>query len=144
MGSYKIDATYLSPHVNLASRIEAATKLYRLPILMSSSFAIELSPFAQCFLRLLDRVTVKGSALPMELYGFDVDWNNIPLSLGEDVFNQRDEFVDDRSNEPKVRERGVSLWRHVWECRLLDWTGLVSESRTCRSVLLGECVRYCF
>ena len=57
--SYKIDATYLSPHVNMTSRLEAATKLYRLPILMSSAFAIELSPFAQCFLRLLDRVTVR-------------------------------------------------------------------------------------
>ncbi len=45
---------------------------------------------------------VKGSALPMELYGFDVDWSNIPLSLGEDSFNQRDEFVDDRLSEPKV------------------------------------------
>ncbi len=50
---------YLSPHVNLAARIEAATKMYRLPILMSSTFAIELSPYAQSYLRLLDRVTVR-------------------------------------------------------------------------------------
>ncbi len=44
--------------MNLAARIEAATKMYRLPILMSSTFAIELSPYAQSYLRLLDRVTV--------------------------------------------------------------------------------------
>ena len=100
--AYKIDATYLSPHVNLASRIEAATKLYRLPILMSSAFAIELSPYGQSFLRLLDRIMVKGSALPIELYGFDVDWSSIPPSLGEDAFNQRDEFVDDKQQEAKV------------------------------------------
>lgn len=57
--SHKIDATYLSPHVNLAARLEEATKLYRVPILMSSQFAIELSPAAQTYLRLLDRVTVR-------------------------------------------------------------------------------------
>jgi hypothetical protein len=45
---------------------------------------------------------VKGSAVPIELYGFDVDWNNIPASIGEDVFNQKDDFVDDRLHEPKV------------------------------------------
>ena len=56
--SHKIDATYLSPHVNLAARLEEATKFYRVPILMSSEFAIELSPAAQTFLRLLDRVVV--------------------------------------------------------------------------------------
>jgi hypothetical protein len=28
-----------------------------------------------------------GSAEPMELYGFDVDWANIPASFGEDSFN---------------------------------------------------------
>jgi hypothetical protein len=28
-----------------------------------------------------------GCAEPMELYGFDVDWGNIPSSFGEDPFN---------------------------------------------------------
>ena len=32
----KIDASYLSPNVNLASRLEAATKQYRVPLLFSS------------------------------------------------------------------------------------------------------------
>ena len=35
--SRKIDATYLSPHVNLASRLEAATKQYVLCILLLSA-----------------------------------------------------------------------------------------------------------
>ena len=56
--SYKIDATYLSTHVNQTIRIESATKLYRLPILVSAAFALELSPYAQCMLRLVDRVMV--------------------------------------------------------------------------------------
>ena len=32
---YKIDASYLSPNVNMASRLEAATKQYGIPFLMS-------------------------------------------------------------------------------------------------------------
>jgi len=32
---FKIDASYLSPNVNMASRLEAATKQYGVPILIS-------------------------------------------------------------------------------------------------------------
>ena len=32
---YKIDASYLSPHVNMASRLEAATKQFGVPLLIS-------------------------------------------------------------------------------------------------------------
>lgn len=34
---YKIDASYLSPNVNMASRLEAATKQYGVPILISGA-----------------------------------------------------------------------------------------------------------
>lgn len=33
---FKIDASYLSPNVNMASRLEAATKQYGVPLLISS------------------------------------------------------------------------------------------------------------
>lgn len=41
---YKIDASYLSPNVNLASRLEAATKQYDVPLLLSRAFVDCLSP----------------------------------------------------------------------------------------------------
>lgn len=41
---YKIDASYLSPNVNLASRLEAATKQYHVPLLLSGNFVSCLSP----------------------------------------------------------------------------------------------------
>jgi hypothetical protein len=34
---FKIDASYLSPNVNMASRLEAATKQYGVPVLISGS-----------------------------------------------------------------------------------------------------------
>ena len=41
---FKIDASYLSPNVNMASRLEAATKQYGVPILISGPLHDLLSP----------------------------------------------------------------------------------------------------
>lgn len=75
---YKVDASYLSPNVNMASRLEAATKQFRTPILISEDFASILSPDVRRKCRQIDRVTVKGSIKPMGLLTFDVDDQKIP------------------------------------------------------------------
>jgi len=36
--SQKVDATYLSPHVNMAARMEAASRQFNVPILMTEKF----------------------------------------------------------------------------------------------------------
>lgn len=46
--TYKVDASYLSPHVNMASRLEAATKQYGASILLSDDFVRMLSPGVRC------------------------------------------------------------------------------------------------
>eukprot|EP01137_Pigoraptor_chileana_P036750 Opistho-2@32871 len=68
---YKIDCSYLSPHVNTSSRLEAATKQYGSPILMSGEFVELLSPPFQQMVRKIDRVTVRGSKTPLDLYTYD-------------------------------------------------------------------------
>ena len=40
----KIDASYLSPNVNMASRLEAATKQFGVTMLLSDDFVSLLSP----------------------------------------------------------------------------------------------------
>ncbi len=79
---HKIDASYLSPHVNMASRLEAATKQYGVKLLFSHLFYKLLSPAAQNMCRKLDCVTVKGSAIPIELYTFDIA--DIKDTIGSD------------------------------------------------------------
>ena len=69
---FKIDASYLSPNVNAAARLEAATHMYKTPLLMSGFFVDELSPAARSFCRMLDVVSVKGSQVPLELWTFDI------------------------------------------------------------------------
>lgn len=68
---FKIDASYLSPNVNMASRLEAATKQYGVFHLVSGPFYRLLSNLAQSKMRHLDRVTVKGSIQPVGKYLFN-------------------------------------------------------------------------
>jgi len=44
---YKIDASYLSPNVRMAERLEGATKHYGVPFLMSGSLKDQLSSQTQ-------------------------------------------------------------------------------------------------
>lgn len=70
--SYKIDATYLSPHVNMASRMMSATKQYGLFLLLSQKVESLLSLNAQNSLRHVDTVTVKGSSIQQKIFTFDM------------------------------------------------------------------------
>jgi class 3 adenylate cyclase len=60
---YKIDATYLSPHVNMASRMTSACKQYDLTLMVSQSVQELMSSEAQSKLRHVDTVTVKGKCI---------------------------------------------------------------------------------
>ena len=98
---YKIDASYLSPNVNMASRLEAATKQFRTPLLLSEDFCKLLSPSASSTIRQIDRVTVKGSNKPMGLFTFDVDLTAVVDP--QDGFNLNSPVNNDsRTNETDV------------------------------------------
>jgi len=68
---FKIDATYLSPHVNMASRMMSACKQYGVNILLSQAVEKLLSPQARSKLRHVDTVTVKGSTLAQQIFTYD-------------------------------------------------------------------------
>lgn len=69
--SYKIDATYLSPHVNMASRMMSATKQYGVYFLLSEAVQKLLTGNAQDKLRHIDTVTVKGSSVQQKIFTYD-------------------------------------------------------------------------
>lgn len=70
---FKIDASYLSPNVNMASRLEAATRQFGVPILVSGALVEIMSARTKTYLRHIDTVTVKGSIKPVELWTCDMD-----------------------------------------------------------------------
>eukprot|EP00943_MAST-04B_sp_MAST-4B-sp1_P002679 g2679.t1 len=69
---HKIDASYLSPNVNLAARLANAAPKYGTDLLLSGPVVDVLSKDARKMCRKIDRVTVKGSTMPVDLYVFDL------------------------------------------------------------------------
>ena len=82
---YKIDASYLSPNVNLSARLSSATSQYGTDMVMSGPFVKALSPMARSMCRKVDCVTVKGSNIPVSLYVFDI--SNYPQRFLERRFD---------------------------------------------------------
>ena len=76
---FKIDASYLSPNVNMAARLEGSTKQYGVPLLISGDLYVIMSPKGQSYLRLLDIVLMKGSVETTELFTCDVDASDIKV-----------------------------------------------------------------
>ena len=93
---YKIDASYLSPNVNMASRLEAATKQFRTPLLLSKNFVDLLGRSALSTVRQIDCVTVKGSNEPMGLFTFDSDLTAVESDPQALTLNSPTEKEEDR------------------------------------------------
>ena len=87
---YKIDATYLSPHVNMASRMMSACKQYGVSILLSQAVEELMSSTARSKLRHLDTVTVKGSTLKQKIYTYDARHKGVDFFL----FSRSDSQAD--------------------------------------------------
>jgi len=53
---YKIDASYLSPHVKMAENLEGATKIYGVPVLISGEIRRLFSKEADRYVRHIDAI----------------------------------------------------------------------------------------
>jgi class 3 adenylate cyclase len=79
--AFKIDATYLSPHVNKAARLESATRQYEVHLLASEDFVARLDDEIRPFLRHIDTVLLKGTNDPCPIYTFDMDLHGLGVSM---------------------------------------------------------------
>eukprot|EP01082_Thalassiosira_pseudonana_P001598 g1164.t1 g1164 contig10:1517111-1521355(-) len=107
----KIDASYLSPHVNLASRLETATKQYNVPLLMSDAFFGGLSGSIQSTCRRCDKVSFIGSTDPMVIYHQDVE----PLDTLKTLPPNHDDLIE------------LTSWDEATEH---DYNGLIKDARS--------------
>jgi hypothetical protein len=87
---YKIDATYLSPHVNMASRMMSACKQYGVNIMLSQAVQELMSDVARSKLRHLDTVTVKGSSIKQRIFTYDCKAKGVDFFL----YGRSDEQAD--------------------------------------------------
>mmetsp|Transcript_13669 Transcript_13669/g.21415 ORF Transcript_13669/g.21415 Transcript_13669/m.21415 type:complete len:147 (+) Transcript_13669:2411-2851(+) len=80
---YKIDASYLSPNVKMAERLEGMTKAFGVPLLISGSLYKYFTRKTRGYCRQVDWVQVAGRDETLKLYTIDVD--NTTLELEQDV-----------------------------------------------------------
>jgi class 3 adenylate cyclase len=106
---YKIDASYLSPHVNLAESLEGTTKLYGVKLLMSGEFACLLSPYCKQFIRLVDCIKIQGKENKMELWTFDIQQKALDDITNTNTQQNNEEGKSD-PNSPMV---GINSVLHI-------------------------------
>ncbi|CRH04090.1 adenylyl cyclase alpha, putative [Plasmodium relictum] len=85
--SYKIDLSYLSENVNIASRLQDISKIYRNNIVISGDFYDNMSNNFKKSLRRIDRAKLKGCKNPLNLYTFDLFLNKIKKRINVDTFD---------------------------------------------------------
>lgn len=69
----KIDVSYLSTNVNLATRLEELTRVYEVPNLLSGHFVEKLSEDVRVMVRTLDSVRISGFKRTSTLHTLDLD-----------------------------------------------------------------------
>lgn len=113
---FKIDASYLSPNVNMAARLEAATNQFETPLLISGHLRDICSLAVQQILREIDTVTVKGSIKPMRLYTITINSNGLKPAVDpmlEMPINKkkriRDQIRKDMFN--RLNSGAVTTWQ---------------------------------
>ncbi|CEM03412.1 unnamed protein product [Vitrella brassicaformis CCMP3155] len=117
--TYKIDASYLSPNVNLASRLEAATKQFGVPILVSGGMIELLSKRFQDECRRIDRVTVKGSKQPIDLWTVDLHPEALAVDgpkrpKDHDAKNPKAAQAYNAYKKLRAGKRKAALKRRLW------------------------------
>jgi len=94
---FKIDASYpsyLSPNVSIAETVERATQIYGVSVLVAESVVSICSTPMATKCRLIDRVIITGSVVPMDLYVIDLDYLGLTVEqpLGPQRWTTRDRF----------------------------------------------------
>ena len=76
---FKIDVSYLSPSVKLSDELEASTKLFGTPLLMSGFVFDLMSDEMKAKCRQVDTVKIPGTSGQFRLFTCDLDFNLVDL-----------------------------------------------------------------
>ncbi|OMJ84319.1 hypothetical protein SteCoe_14605 [Stentor coeruleus] len=87
--NFKIDASYLSHHVNMSSNLEGLTKNYGIPILLTDRVYDILSFLGKKYCRHVDTVSLKGGKDVYKLFTSDVDFSGIMPGKFKDNSKER-------------------------------------------------------
>lgn len=101
---FKIDASYLSPNVNMSSKLEEKTKVYGTQLIFSGELYDYLSLEAREHARLIDIIEREGEE-EFRLYTIDFDLSEIPIEKEEDVgIDEEEENVANNDTMNKLKK----------------------------------------
>jgi hypothetical protein len=99
---FKIDASYLSPNVNVAALLDAATSDFDVWLLMSHFMMSLCSKELAMMCRLIDHVMVKSARQPLRLFTVDLDYMALQVKVRTGV-----KYIKNRFKIRQVRE----IWK---------------------------------
>jgi hypothetical protein len=107
--TFKIDASYLSPHVNEANKLEEKTKTYGVSLVISNDFVDYLSVDARKVVRPIDVIESSGGHIkrkllfnPLGLY--TVDFDLAPLQIED-----KDPDLDANKEEENLHKKFIKV-----------------------------------
>lgn len=125
---FKIDASYLSPNVNVASRLEAATEHFGVCVLISHFMINLCSQQMAAFCRVIDHVTVNGSKQPVRLSTIDLDHMQLPIQKKRIDKLTKGRFKIRQIREARKNEKWIDDYK-VWEAFHVDEDLISMRSR---------------
>jgi class 3 adenylate cyclase len=99
---FKIDASYLSPNVNVAALLDAATSDFEVWILMSHLLMNLCSKEVAMMCRLIDHIVVEGARQPLRIFTIDLDYMSLPVKVRTGV-----KYIKNRFKIRQIRE----IWK---------------------------------
>ena len=90
--SYKIDATYLSHHVNFASTLEEKTKTYGVLLAISHQFYEICSSKAKKYFRQIDSYRTRGSKTINKIHTVDVETSLLSPDLDSEILTGKQHY----------------------------------------------------
>lgn len=116
--SSRMDVTVISDTVNAAARIEALTKTFQTPILISEELRVKLTTFDKRNLRFIATCYVKGKSLPMTIYEV---FTQDPVSLRKEKLGNQNEMINAwnlyKSGNP---DKAIDVYRRIMNNSPMD------------------------
>ena len=109
---FKIDASYLSPDVNMANALEEKTKDFSKELIMSGDFVDFLSEDARKNLRLLDVIKAPSGEVN-RYYSIDMDFRTLQIEKKEDSIFKDDDLQNKLEKIMEKRKKAKDLYYDV-------------------------------
>merc|ERR1719421_105244 len=140
---HKIDASYLSPSVNMAARVQEITSVYGVELLFTDAIYACLSSRARERTRKIDCILVKGADEPIGIHTFD--FNNTVIQVPEtsvsELANKTVDFMFIMDHDIVGLQEGISIefiasWRNAYHLyNAGSWEHALTMFHRCTNLL---------